>query len=391
MAWPSDQERQRGLLLAELQDSEHGLFTILYDRPFTREAFLRRLQTEFDRRGWRLIKVALTEERLASTLTNALRDLPAKAAIVRMEGVYLPRFRALNMEREALYALSTNILFVFSQEAYSGFLASAHDLVTWMAPPYFFALPETGVPDLPAPAVGTRQELVDRIQYLREQVQAALEDDRLQVAFSLLPALADLYLAADMYDAAHQVYRALTLHYERAADGRQVALFAQRRDVAQGWRILADLGAGRSLVPKDRAVMKGLLDDKLLVIRSNGSGFVAADEMGHEKPLSAQTLAVLQALSERAATTAMPMPVEARTRLRQILVTRFSDEELRTLCFDLGIDYETLPAFGKESLARELIAHLERRGRISELIAVASYARPDVIWDNVLDSGAVKR
>jgi hypothetical protein len=303
MTWPGDQERQWELLLAELQDSERGLFTVLYDRPFTREALLRRLQTEFDRRGWRLVKITLAEDHLAPRLALALRELPAKAAVVRMEGVYLPRFRALNLEREALHALPTNILFVLSQEAHSGFLASAHDLVTWIAPPYTFALPETGVPDLPAPAAGTRQELTDRVQYLREQVQAALEDDRIEAAFSLLPTLADLYLAADMYDAAHQVYRALTLHYEQAADGRQAALFAQRRDVAQGWRILADLDAGRSLVSKDRAAVKRLLDDKLLVIRGDGNGLVAADEMGHEKPLSTQTLAILQALSERAATT----------------------------------------------------------------------------------------
>jgi hypothetical protein len=383
MAWPSEQERQWGLFLAELRDSEHGLFTVLYDRPFTRDAILRRLQTEFDRREWRLVKTALPEGRLASHLAGVLRESPARAAVVRMEGVYLPRFQALNLEREALSALPTNIVFLLSQEMHSGFLASAHDLVTWIAPPYSFVLPETGVPDLPSSAVGVRRELADRIQYLREQVQAALEDDRPEATFSLLPALADLYLAAAMYGAAHQVYRALTLHYERAADSRQAVLYAQRRDVAQGWRILADLDAGLSLVSKDRAVMKGLLDDKLLVIRSDGNGVVAADDMGHEKPLSAHTLAILQALSERVGRTVGPLPTAARARLRQVLTTRFSDEELRTLCFDLGIDHETLPAFGKEPRARELIAYLERRGRISDLITAVSYARPDVSWDDL--------
>jgi len=73
MAWPSEQERQWGLFLAELRDSEHGLFTVLYDRPFTRDAILRRLQTEFDRREWRLVKTALPEGRLASHLAGVLR------------------------------------------------------------------------------------------------------------------------------------------------------------------------------------------------------------------------------------------------------------------------------------------------------------------------------
>ena len=34
---------------------------------------------------------------------------------------------------------------------------------------------------------------------------------------------------------------------------------------------------------------------------------------------------------------------ELLTQLRQLLTKRFSDGELRTLCFDLGVEYEDLP------------------------------------------------
>ena len=60
-------------------------------------------------------------------------------------------------------------------------------------------------------------------------------------------------------------------------------------------------------------------------------------------------------------------PPEQLSQLRQNIIDRFSDEELRDLCVDLGIDYESLPAQGKAGKARELVAYCERRGRIPEL------------------------
>lgn len=66
------------------------------------------------------------------------------------------------------------------------------------------------------------------------------------------------------------------------------------------------------------------------------------------------------------------------TRLRQILLDRFDEEELRTLCFDLALDYDMLPGRGKEGKARELLAYLERRNRLPELIELLQRARPDI-------------
>jgi tetratricopeptide (TPR) repeat protein len=69
--------------------------------------------------------------------------------------------------------------------------------------------------------------------------------------------------------------------------------------------------------------------------------------------------------------------------LRQILTERFDEEELRTLCFDLGIRYDDLPGRGKVAKARELVAHLERRERIPDCIEVGKLSRPDIIWEKV--------
>jgi CheY-like chemotaxis protein len=71
-------------------------------------------------------------------------------------------------------------------------------------------------------------------------------------------------------------------------------------------------------------------------------------------------------------------------KLRQILETRFSESELRTLCFDLGISYEDLPGSEKASQARELVSYLERHRRISELVGIGKRLRSDISWDETL-------
>jgi len=67
-------------------------------------------------------------------------------------------------------------------------------------------------------------------------------------------------------------------------------------------------------------------------------------------------------------------------KLRQVLTERFNESELRNLCFDLHVDYESLTGAGKEDKARELVAYLERRGRLSELVETGKRQRPDIDW-----------
>jgi hypothetical protein len=69
-------------------------------------------------------------------------------------------------------------------------------------------------------------------------------------------------------------------------------------------------------------------------------------------------------------------------QLRQLLATRLDQGELRTLCFDLGIDYDDLPGEGKANKARELVAYLDNRGRIPELLRAGEQLRPDISWSD---------
>jgi len=127
-----------------------------------------------------------------------------------------------------------------------------------------------------------------------------------------------------------------------------------------------------------------------IVISGDISGKVAIGEkITQIDKINAQTVAIEQGITQTVDATrsaADEIPVkgtperEHLAKLRQILATRFDEGELRTLCFDLGINYDDLPGQGNANKARELIAYLDRHGRISELVSVGKQLRPDVAW-----------
>jgi CheY-like chemotaxis protein len=65
-------------------------------------------------------------------------------------------------------------------------------------------------------------------------------------------------------------------------------------------------------------------------------------------------------------------------KLRGILDSRFAEGELRTLCFDLGVDYDNLPGTTKADKARELVLYQEHHQQIDELIGTICQSRPDI-------------
>ncbi len=70
-------------------------------------------------------------------------------------------------------------------------------------------------------------------------------------------------------------------------------------------------------------------------------------------------------------------------RLRALLDAHFNEEELRTLCFEMGVEYESLGGRGKSANARELVTFLGRRQRLDEMIEAGKRLRPDVAWESV--------
>jgi hypothetical protein len=63
------------------------------------------------------------------------------------------------------------------------------------------------------------------------------------------------------------------------------------------------------------------------------------------------------------------------TAFRKFITEHFNWEELRTLCQDLGVDFDSLPGEGKEAKARELVAYMDRHSRLDDLAAIGKWTR----------------
>jgi Effector-associated domain 7 len=75
--------------------------------------------------------------------------------------------------------------------------------------------------------------------------------------------------------------------------------------------------------------------------------------------------------------------------LQKKLLKVFNIDELKTLCVDLGIDYERIPHGTKDEFCRELILYVQRRNNLAELVSRCKQLRPQVAWEDTLDiSGA---
>lgn len=69
--------------------------------------------------------------------------------------------------------------------------------------------------------------------------------------------------------------------------------------------------------------------------------------------------------------------VTDRVALRKALIDHFRLEELKTLCFGLGVDFENIAGESKSGKALELVQYFERRGRLEQLAAKIREERPN--------------
>ncbi len=68
---------------------------------------------------------------------------------------------------------------------------------------------------------------------------------------------------------------------------------------------------------------------------------------------------------------------------RDLIDQHFTAEELRQLCFDLGIDYENLPGDTRIAKSQALVAHCLRHNRLPQLGAQCRRLRPAVVWPDL--------
>jgi hypothetical protein len=71
------------------------------------------------------------------------------------------------------------------------------------------------------------------------------------------------------------------------------------------------------------------------------------------------------------------------TELYNLLNRYFSLEEIRTICFNLSVDYDNIPGEGKSAKTRELILGLARVDRLPQLVNMVREMRPNAPWPSV--------
>ncbi|MCB8982042.1 MAG: hypothetical protein H6657_31950 [Ardenticatenaceae bacterium] len=71
------------------------------------------------------------------------------------------------------------------------------------------------------------------------------------------------------------------------------------------------------------------------------------------------------------------------TQLGTLLKLSFSLDDIRTLCLELGIDYDDVSGEGKPAKLRELLLIMGRQNRLPELVAAAQNERPYITWPDV--------
>ncbi len=87
-------------------------------------------------------------------------------------------------------------------------------------------------------------------------------------------------------------------------------------------------------------------------------------------------------MTEKTSSPSEEKPVEPR-KLLKALIELFNENELRDLCFDLGLDYENLPPGGKKDKARELVTYFIRRNRVTYFVSVFREKRPHVALEDI--------
>ncbi len=71
-------------------------------------------------------------------------------------------------------------------------------------------------------------------------------------------------------------------------------------------------------------------------------------------------------------------------KLRDLIGEHFNENELETLCFDIGVDYEDISADSHNLSVQNLVSYCYRHNLVEELIAVCKKSRPRVEWGKLL-------
>jgi hypothetical protein len=73
-------------------------------------------------------------------------------------------------------------------------------------------------------------------------------------------------------------------------------------------------------------------------------------------------------------------------RIVRMINAYFNEAELKSLAFDMGVEYDDLPNSTKKRKVEGLVRHLQRRGRLGRLATHCQELRPDIMgWPQMID------
>ena len=99
-----------------------------------------------------------------------------------------------------------------------------------------------------------------------------------------------------------------------------------------------------------------------------------------------QFVKVVESILKTAFNPSMPLPYSNslfevdRLQLRDQIIEYFDEGELRSLCFDLHIDYGNWSEMSKINKVEGVITYLHHRGRLTELLDRCRRLRPHLPW-----------
>jgi hypothetical protein len=140
----------------------------------------------------------------------------------------------------------------------------------------------------------------------------------------------------------------------------------------------------------DRADEYGDLSDgrdAIAAILGAAKEYVGVSKRDYIQELTAKRQRILEELrlatSEDISPNTSTLNITMYEEWLRLLDSNFNLEEIKTLCFRLGEDYEHLPGEGKMARIRELLLYMHRRKRLHELQKIVVAQRPKTVWPNL--------
>lgn len=122
----------------------------------------------------------------------------------------------------------------------------------------------------------------------------------------------------------------------------------------------------------------------LVEAETYGKTLAVAEAALQEYPTRIDLANATEAIRQRAPVL-LPVPRQFthqdKIRIRDQIITYFTLNDLRTLCQNMDIDYESINGGeNKADKARELVAYCHRRMKVSQLVTACRNLFPDVSW-----------